>query len=159
MKWKWFSIFMVMCFLLVGCGEDRLQKDLSNYVNNSLGELAVQEEEALAMYESVSGENYTDDQTMYLALTEEVIPMYRDFIADLESVEVETDELRALHEQYIDAANLQQSAFLTLAQGLIEGDYTMVDEANQKLATAKKMIRDYLNEMNVLMEENGLELQ
>ncbi len=62
-------------------------------------------------YEDVTGPNYTDDQTLYDALKVEIIPAYNQYIEDLESVKVETDELRKIHEDYIEAANIQESAF------------------------------------------------
>jgi hypothetical protein len=40
------------------------------------------------------------------ALKSEIIPVYNEFIKELEEVEIETDELKKIHEDYIEAINI-----------------------------------------------------
>jgi Tfp pilus assembly protein PilP len=62
MKRKVFFLGAVILLLLSGCG-DPVQDDLLKYVNEDLKELAVLEEDAIAEYDSVTGDNYVDDYT------------------------------------------------------------------------------------------------
>jgi hypothetical protein len=138
-----YSLFI---FILSGCG-DAVQDDLPDYVNKKAPPLAKEEEKAVGLYESVTGANYTDDAITYDAILNEVIPEYRNFIEDLESTEVKTDELRKIHENYIETANLQNSAFLMFVTAIENQDIALVNEANQKLNKARKMFRDYQHDL------------
>jgi len=101
---------------------DTVKDDLLSYMNESMPSLAEQEAVVIALYDSVSGPNYTDDETMYNKILEEVIPKYGDFITNLEEVKVETEELRNIHENYIEAVNIQNSGFVTILSALEEQD-------------------------------------
>lgn len=159
MKYKVLVVFLLLMSTLVGCGSNPVQDDLITYINDSLPSLAEQELEAIELYESVSGPNYIDDETMYYTIFDEVIPKYGDFIDDLEKIEVKTDELNEIHELYIEAANLQNSAFLTIITALEEQNSEKINEANGKLTDARKMIRDYQKKLSTLAEENDVEIE
>lgn len=45
------------------CGSNPVQEDLTSYVNDHLVEFHVVLDEISALYGSVRGDNYTDDQT------------------------------------------------------------------------------------------------
>jgi len=156
MKRKVFVGFLVCITLLAGCGSNDVQDDLLVYVNESMSSLSDQEAEAIDLYDRVSGFHYTDDETLYYTLLDEVIPKYGAFIDGLENVKVETDELNEIHELYIEAANLQSSAFLTILTAIEEQDSEKINEANQKLADARKMLRDYQQQIDDLAEENDV---
>ena len=79
---------------------------------------------------------------MYNTILNEVIPKYGKFITNLEEVKVETEELRNIHENYIKAVNIQNSGFVTILSALEEQDMDKMNEANEKLTEARKMMRD-----------------
>ncbi|MCM3595403.1 hypothetical protein M4D55_06310 [Metabacillus idriensis] len=151
-------LFMFL-FLLSGCSEDSVQEELLTYVNEILPEVTVKETAAISAYDSVSGDNYTSDEVMYSVMVDEVSPTYNSFIADLEEVQVESEKIKALHENYIKAANIQHSAFILIISGLEEQDRGKIIEANDKLATARKMIREFSDELETLAEENDVTLE
>lgn len=146
-------------------GKDEVQKtvtvkeDLLTYMNESLTPLAEQEGEVIALYDSVTGANYTDDETTYNTIADEIMPKYQVFIKDLEEVEVETEEVTNIHEIYIKAVNIQQSGFVTMLSALEEQDLEKMNEANAKLAEARTMSRDYLNKLQSLAKENDVVLE
>jgi hypothetical protein len=156
MKFKILVVFGLMISLLAGCGSNPVEEDLLTYMNESLPSLSEQELEAVALYDSVSGPNYTDDETMYYTILDEVIPKYRVFIDNLENVEIETEELTKIHEIYIEAVNIQNSGFLTILTAIEEQDSEKINEANAKLTEARTMIRDYQNKLDALAEENDV---
>ena len=133
-----------------------VEEDLLRYINESLPPIFKQESEAIALYDSVSGPNYIDDETMYNKLIDEVIPKYRVFINNLELVEIETEELTEIHEIFIEAVNIQNSAFVTILKAIEEQDLEIMNEANAKLTEARAMIRDYQNKLDAFAEENNV---
>lgn len=150
------SLFSVL-FLLTACGNP-VQDDLLSYINDDIQPLADLEIEAMEAYDSVTGANYTDDDTTYNTLVDEVIPKYSELIDELEAIMPETDEVSKLHDQYIDAANIQHSAFVTILDALEKGDTGLITEANEKLAEARKGIRAYQQNLKKLAKENNVEL-
>lgn len=118
-----------------------------------------EESTIIGKYENVTGSNYTDDQTLYDALKVEILPEYNAFIKELEAVEVDTEELRKLHENFIKAANIQASAFLLIVSAIENQDSTMINEANEKLNTARKMMRDYKNDVEKLAKKHDVKLE
>lgn len=156
MKIKVLVLFGLMISLLAGCGGNPVEEDLLKYMNESLPALSEQELEAVGLYDSVSGPNYTNDETMYYTILDEVIPKYRDFIDNLEKIEIETEELTKIHEIYIEAVNIQNSGFLTILTAIEEQDSEKINEANAKLTEARTMIRDYQNKLDALAKKNDV---
>jgi hypothetical protein len=146
-------------------GKDEVQKavtvkdDLLTYMNESLTPLAEQEGEVIALYDSVTGANYTDDETTYNTIADEIMPKYQVFIKDLEEVEMETEEVTNIHEIYIEAVNIQQSGFVTMLSAIKEQDLEKINDANAKLTEARTMSRDYLNKLQSLAKENDVVLE
>ena len=126
---------MVFLFFSLSSCSNQISDDLLDYVNKYLPEVADKESKALDSYASVQGDNYTDDETMYYTIQNEVIPVYRKFIDELEPIseKLKTTEVKALHEKYIEAANTQFNAFMLILSALENQDYNQMIEANQKL--------------------------
>ncbi|MEH7116506.1 hypothetical protein V7128_03645 [Neobacillus vireti] len=158
MKKGLLAIVFPFLLLLSGCFSDPVQDDLLNYVNKEIKPAGKLEAAAVSAYEAVSGANYTDDQTMYDALTKEVIPNYNEFIQELDSVKIETDELRKIHEIYIEGADIQYKAFVTIKQALEEQDPALIQKANDMLADARAHIRDYKSKLNKLAKEHNVKI-
>ena len=158
MKTGLLAIVLPFILLLSGCFSDPVQDDLLNYVNKEMKQAGKLEAAAVSAYEGVSGANYKDDQTMYDALTKEVIPNYNEFIKELDSVNIETDELQEIHEIYIEGADIQYKAFVTIKQALEEQDPALVQEANDMLADARDHIRDYKNKLNKLAKDHDVKI-
>ena len=150
-------IGLVFLVLLLGCS-DPVQEELLTYINDDLAELGELEGEAIGTYDSVTGANYTDDFVLYDALTLEIIPIYLEFIGELESVEISSSELREIHENYIDAANNQHIAFTKLVAALENQDANAIEEVNSMLAESRKMMRQYNYDLQELAEKHNVEI-
>lgn len=157
---KWLlAIFLPILFLMSGCSSDPVQDDLLNYVNKEMKEAGKLEKAAISAYDGVSGSNYQDDQTMYNVLINDVIPNYNEFIKELDSVKIETDEVREIHEIYIEGADIQFNAFAIIKQALEEQDANLIQKANDMLADARKHIRDYQTKLDHLAKEHDVEIE
>lgn len=121
--------------------------------------LAPEEDRLISLYGSVTGDNYTDDATMYYTLVDEVLPGYRQFVVDLEAIRPKNQEIRDLHELYIDAANVQYNAFVIMIDALEEQDGNKIAEANQGLDEARQLIRQWLYGVEDLSAKTGVSLE
>jgi hypothetical protein len=151
---------VVFGFLLVlaGCGGP-VQDDILNYVNKELKNAQELEDKAVSAYEGVAGANYTDDPTMHDALVNEVIPTYTELIIELESVSIESEELKEIHEIYLSGANLQLNAFEKIKEAIEKQDSNMIEEANQLLEEGRLQIEDYNKKLDELAKENNVEIE
>jgi hypothetical protein len=108
---------------------------------SALKSLASRESDIIDRYDAVSGENYTDDQTMYLAV-QGILPDLQLFIGDLEAITPEGAELQAIHENYVEGWNLQAKGMTLVVSALENQDSSQVAEANDALAQGRKLIRE-----------------
>jgi len=152
-----FCTILPIIFVLSACFNDPIQDDLMNYVNSEMTTAFELEATAVSAYDQVSGINYTDDVTMYDALVITVIPTYNEFIKELNSVPIDTEELRAVHEKYIEGADLQYNAFVKIVRALETQDPLLIEEANGMLEEARSLLREYQNEIDKLAEEHNVE--
>ncbi|WP_152399042.1 hypothetical protein [Paenibacillus cellulositrophicus] len=157
-------IFLISAILLfgalTGCSKtDPVTEELLSYINEQMSPLGKEEHELVSTYESITGANYTDDETSYNILIDEVIPGYNQFIKKVEGINIESKELREVHNIYIDALNLQNSAFTTIASAIEQQDMMTVTEANEKLSEARKMMREYQAGLKELAEKYNVKLE
>lgn len=86
-----------LLFVLSGCG-NQVQDDLLNHINNDLASIVDLETKAINEYESVTGNNYTNDEDLYLHLQDVVLPAYQTIIEEAEAIYPETQEVIDVHE-------------------------------------------------------------
>ncbi|MCB5239007.1 hypothetical protein AB1L07_26460 [Niallia alba] len=155
---KVINIFLIPFLLLfTACSADPVKEDLVQYINEDMKTAFELEVKAVSAYDSVSGINYSDDWTMYDTIQTTVIPNYNEFIKELNRVKVETEELREIHEIYIEGADIQYNAFVKILTALETQDIALVEEANSMLEEARKLIRQYINELEKLAKEHEVE--
>ncbi len=159
MKKRFVALLVPIFFLLAGCLNDPVQDDLLNYVNKEIKGAAKLESKAVSAYESVTGTNYTDDQTTYDALNHEIIPAYNKFRNELDDIKIETDELKKVHEIYKEGAEMQSDAFKKIKQAIENQDANQIQEANTMLADARKLINDYKKKLNQLAKEHDVKIK
>ncbi|HLU24072.1 MAG TPA: hypothetical protein VKZ77_16540 [Bacillaceae bacterium] len=136
---------------------NELKKAFAEYVN-AIKQLAPEEGRLISLYSSVTGENYVNDETLYTTLKKEVVPGYNQFVDDVEEILPRNKEIRAAHEQYIEAVNTQYSAFTLILSAIDAQDPDIITEANGKLSIAKTIMDEYLNTIEQLSEKTGIPL-
>ncbi|WP_409294299.1 hypothetical protein V1498_13870 [Peribacillus sp. SCS-26] len=156
MKKIWFMLLLALPLALAGCGSDPVQDEILKYVNEEMPKLADKEEKVIKDYESITGQNYTDDQTMYDKLQGTIIPKYNEFISDLEGVEVDSKDLSNIHEGYIEAVNIQGEAFVKMTEAIEKQDSGLIAEANSMLADARKKMRTFQSDIKGLAKEHDV---
>lgn len=156
---KIIGICLFFCVLVIGCSNP-IKDDLLTYINVELPTMVDAETNINTAYSSVSGENYTDDYTMYDVILTQVIPESSKLITQLETITIKlnTEELRNLNEKYVKAMNDQHQAFVLTLNALKTKDYTAIATANEYLTNSRKLVREWLVEIQTLCNENGVEL-
>jgi hypothetical protein len=147
-----------LLLVLAGCGGS-VQDDILHYLNEEMKTAQTLEEKAVFAYEGVAGINYTDDQTMYDALVNEVLPNYSDLISELETVSIKTEELKEIHEIYLSGAKLQYTAFEKITEAIEKQDASMIEEANKLLNEGRLQIEDYNDKLDELAKEHNVEIE
>lgn len=156
------SLSVLILFALIilsSCQNDPIQDELLNYVNTEMITAHDLEKKAVTAYESVTGVNFTNDGVLYDTLQNEVIPTYEKFLKELHSVKLETDELKDIHDIYINAAETQYEAFGVIIEALEQQDPALVQEANALLEQGRDQINDYQSKLNALAEEHNVNLK
>jgi hypothetical protein len=150
----------VVLLVLAGCSNP-IKDDLLAYINTELPKVAAYEADAIAAYESVSGNNYTDDYTMYDTLTETVIPSYRELVSGIEAItlRLKTKEVRGLNEKYIEAADSQMNGFIILMNALETQDGSLIVQFNERLDKGRRLTREWQIELQDLCNKNGVKFQ
>ena len=157
-KWWVWAIAAVVVIVAIALfrGGDAVQDDLLDYINNDTTEMKQLDTEVIELYEKA--QNSESDYTMYEILMNEVIPKSQKLIEEAESIEIETDELKEVHEIYLDAINKNNQAFTLMLSALENQDYTVMTQANEKLDEARKLMRDYENALKELAKEHDVEI-
>lgn len=104
----------------------------------------------LERYEAVSGENYTDDATMYSALIE-LLPDVQAFIADLEGASPPAGPIAAAHEVVVEGWNLQSEGMTLAASAIEKQDLSVMAQGNEKLADGRAKLRVAQSQMAAAM--------
>lgn len=154
-------VFVIMAVALVACGantngDKSVHDDLLNYGNVELKKLTSLETSVGQTYESVSGENYSDDSTMLAALEDKIIPESEELVEAAENLDIESKEVQDVHDIYISATRDQHQSFETMVEALKNQNPDQITEANEKMDSARSKSADYLDELKSLAEENNV---
>lgn len=149
-------VFLLSLFILAGCAKDPIQDDLMNYLNNDISKISSMEEDAAAAYASVTGNNYTDDQTMYDTLNSKVIPKYNELINKVSAIAPKTKEVQEIHKIYVNAAKTQMDGFKKILTALEKQDAGMIEDANKDLQKASSGMADYQAKLKELGSKHNV---
>lgn len=140
---------------ITGCGNSEKQEALIDYINNSMAELGAIEAELLESYESVTGDNYTNDLDMLTELTTNTSVLARE-LQD-KAVEIAEDitdaEILAVHQLYMNYSSKLMNAINLTILGIETQDMTAILEVNEMINESNNHILDYKEALYKLAEE------
>ncbi|MCZ0702851.1 hypothetical protein J2T56_002738 [Natronobacillus azotifigens] len=158
MKKRFLFLSLTILFIITACSNP-VADELEVYINEELSSLADLEEEAIYEYNSVTGENFTDDADMFYHIQDVVLPLYEEFVSQLESITLESSEIRDVHEIYVKAANTQSNGLLKTLFALEYQDHDMMLEANDMLSEGRAGIREFHGELEALLNNHNLDYE
>ncbi len=149
---------IVLTLSFAGCADTAKQDAIIDYVNNDVAALGVAEEAFLNSYASVTGDNYTDDETMYVELTENTIILARELsnLATDIAGEITDTEILEVHKIYMNASNKYLTAMGEIISALEAQDYEKISVANETLGEANNLMIDFAPALKTLAEANGV---
>ena len=160
--WVWalaaVTLVIILVIALPGGGNSK-QAELISYINEELPKLMDIANQVDDGFAAVAGPNYTNDNTMYAALRDEVIPASKRLVAACEAVVPAEPELKAIHEIYLAAVKLQDEGFATLLTALENQDASMVESANAKRAAAQAGAEEFMEKLQAYAAANNVTLK
>ncbi len=104
--------------------------------------LGATEAKLIKRYSDVTGNNYTNDATLYRAV-EKLMPDVNNFITKLEASTPSNTKLRNLHRIWIKGWNKQAEGMLLVLAALDAQDYAIMAKANAALASGRSILSQY----------------
>lgn len=158
-KYLFCILIIIIPLILCSCGKRKQQKEIINYINVELPEITSLEEKSINEYNKATGQNYESDSKLYDVLKSKVIPDYTEFILKLKNIKIENEELKEIHQIYIDASNLQLDAFNFILKAIDNQDSAYINEANKKLDEARSKLTVYRNKLFEIAEKYNVQIK
>ena len=152
-------VCLIMSLLIISlsaCAIDPVQIDLINYFNVEIEPLKALEAEALDVWNANTGNNYKDDQTLYSALNETIIPKFGEFISKLEAIKPETPEVQKIHDILLEATKLRNEGFKICKEAIDKQDPDLINTSNEKLASSETKMQEYQAALKELGEKHNV---
>lgn len=149
----WLLPLFILAVFVAGCG-DKVVADLQQYLTQH-DPLAQEQSDILAAYNKVVA---SPDDDFVKALNEDIIPQYTKLNKDIKAVKVDTDELKEVHQIWIDASDTHLKALETLRDGVEKKDQAKLDEGNKLLADGNKLDEDYQKKLVELGAKHNFKL-
>ncbi|MDQ0233429.1 hypothetical protein [Metabacillus malikii] len=179
---KKLSLTIAIVFILVGCShfpssvkitvgeqEDSTsnseltykdkQKEIVDFINEDMNEIASYEKKANEALAKVSGENFRNDKELHTVLTNEVLPEYEKAIEKAKSLEVTTDELNPIKEEILGVLDIYYKALLLEKEALEKNDAKLIEQSNAMVDDYLNALSDYHKNMETLAEKYGIDYQ
>lgn len=143
------SLIVMLTLLVLGCTSS-VKTELLDYVNYKLPSVSKLEEEALSKYENMISNTSLSYDEMYSLIEKDIIPKYKEFINELDKINLETKEMKEIHNIYIKGSKTQLEAFTLISNGLLNKDNTFIDKANTYIEDTKDYMTKFHYEIKSL---------
>lgn len=135
------------------------QEAILQFINVDVARVSSFEMEAFESLASVSGENYTDDETMYLELVQNTIPAYEKALAEVSNIDVQGQELEEMKKRLLEATETFYEAILLQKQALEQQSEELMVESNYKLEKYFQLVESYHLELELLSKKYEVEYE
>jgi hypothetical protein len=155
---KKYLVLIIVLFITamtVSCTEDKVQNDLIDYANTKLPEVSLLQKEAMIDYNNVKDGSKDAGSIM----VKKVIPEYKNFLNKLSSIHPKTTEVSQLNQIYLDAANLQYSAFIKISKSIETNNKDLVKSANSDLEKARVKISEFKLKLSELADKHKVKIE
>lgn len=169
------ALFMVVGIFLSGCNQfssgdsnnkqknsveltyKQKQEIIVRFVNEQSKKISDLEVAAFDSLSSVSGENYTDDETLYKELINTTIPTYEKAVNEAKKVEPEIKELQKTAEIMVLATETFYEALILEKEALEKQDKKLIQQSNLQMKEYQSLIEKYHQELNEISKKYNVE--
>src|SRR5699024_7676469 len=99
------------------------------------------EEEAKVALDAVTGDNYTDNESVYETLSDEVVPLYKAFVKESQEMEAPIEALIETHNLLMEITEIGLESFEVRTEAYKKEDESLLEEADD-------LFDDYLNKLD-----------
>lgn len=99
-----------------------------------------------------------DTDALLKDLTDNLLPNYKTFLDDVQAIEVKTDEVKALKDQYYDAMNAQYEAMQKVEAAVKDKNKDIQTEAQKLLSDAQSKYTAYNDAVYALAQKENVTL-
>lgn len=155
-----FCLIAVLLLGLGGCVVKEKQEALLNYINNDVIELGNIENELLASYGSVTGDNYANDLVTYTEFTTNTLQLAQQLNNKAVSITngIEDEEILEIHRLYMNYSSKMLNTITIMVSAIEKQDALLMSQANEELNEANNAVLDYKLALNELAEKYGVEI-
>jgi hypothetical protein len=132
-------IVLASYYLLRISADTEVRDDLIDYINNRVMKARQLEQHAMNHYDSVRKEQHIDKEALFRRLNSDIIPAYKSFIEELKEIKPKTRKVEKINQLYIDAANTQYDAFMSMSEALKQNDDKALNTAKHKLEANRQL--------------------
>lgn len=154
-------ITVLLTASLIGCSGDENLEEIISYVQNDLAELgAIETElttslnELVSNYPTTNFDKYRDLSTKTMNLAAQLNER-----ATSISYSIKGEELKKVHDIYIEYTTLCLSAFSMFKSAIETDDTALLDTAGSKFDEADKIAQKYLDDSEELTKKYGINLK
>ncbi len=152
-------IMFASYYLLRISGDTAVRDDLVDYINNKVMKAHQLEHRAMDNYDSVSKEQHIDKEALFRKLNSEIIPTYKSFIEELKCIKPKTRKVEKINQLYIDAANAQHDAFMSMSDALEHKDDKALRAGQDKLEASRKIFIKMRSELARLALRENIKIE
>ena len=150
------SFLLGLCILTYSYADEKVAMDLVEYVNQGILNIGEMETKSLEKYSAVIGKNYTTDEAVYMALKDDVIPLYKRFYLALREIRPGTDEVMKLHQIYVRGVKDINERFRLKKLGLQSRNNSVVEMDHKKIEAGSEHVKESKNQLLELCKKHGV---
>jgi len=149
-------LFLFTLIPLAACNKMSVKDELETYLDERDQLIDRQIELAtLAEDKFIFEEDY--DLSLQ-ALKEEVIPPFEDFLKDVKAVKLETEEVKDVHQSFVDAMDLQLEVYKNYEEAMENEDDQLFQEADTKVDEVNELLDNHEKSLVQLAKDHGIDL-
>ncbi|WP_071461493.1 hypothetical protein [Bacillus massilinigeriensis] len=179
---KYSFLILIFMLLLVGCNDKKnvnsenksannkevteekmsnfeKQQAIIHFINKDLSKLNEYEQEAKLAFLSVTGENFTNDQEVYDALNEEIIPKYKKAVDEAENLDVKMKELKPIKEELELATSYFYESMVMKRKAVEQQDRQLAEDSDKKLLEHNDTIMQYHKDLETLAKKYNVKYE
>lgn len=154
------TVLIATSSLMLGCSFLDVRNDLAWYVNDALPPIDSKKNEIVKEYNEYlkfSQEPSTTQSERQEAINR-IIDSQTELVTDLQKVRPKTNEIRTLHELYIDKESLIRAAFLQVHASIPNEDTNLISQADEKISLSEKKKREFRYNLETLAKSHGIDI-
>ena len=163
---KFYIMLITVCMVcsLAACGKKdddkddyaEIKADVIEFVNEELPAIEGDRNTAVSIYNSYFTSDNTDLEHFSSDLQNTAIPAMDTYMNNLNSIEVSTDEVKALKDLYTQSAQKQLDAMKKVAASINEQNPDYLAEADTLIAESESLLLQYQTQLRTIALDAGI---